>query len=79
MAGLSPAQAVTLIRRERGASCLFNEHFVRWLIIHGQQAAAAATRAVASQAEGEATLLAVASPSSRCDQTARTFSACGPF
>ena len=47
MAGLSPAQAITLIRRERGESCLFNEHFVSWLLAHGSAAAAGEARAAA--------------------------------
>ena len=40
MAGLTPAQAITLIRRERGESCLFNEHFVEWLIAESPRAIA---------------------------------------
>ncbi len=40
LAGLTPAQAVTLIRRRRGQACLFNEHFVEWLIAHGRSAVA---------------------------------------
>lgn len=32
MAGLTPGQAITRIRQQRGASCLFNEHFVTWLV-----------------------------------------------
>ena len=42
MAGLSPAQAVTLIRARRSPGALFNEHFVTWLLEQGQEAAAAA-------------------------------------
>jgi hypothetical protein len=38
MAGLTPAQAVALIRRERGSACLFNQHFVTWLINHAETA-----------------------------------------
>ena len=40
MAGLTPAQAITLIRRQRGESCLFNEHFVEWLIAEAPRAIA---------------------------------------
>lgn len=47
MAGLSPAQAITLIRRERGESCLFNEHFVRWLLEDGAGGPAGARNAAA--------------------------------
>ena len=32
MAGLTPAQAVALIRRQRGSARLFNQHFVTWLV-----------------------------------------------
>ena len=42
MAGLSPAQAVALIRERRSAGALFNDHFVRWLLEDGEAAAAAA-------------------------------------
>lgn len=45
MAGLTPAQAVTLIRARRSAGALFNEHFVIWLHEHGQDAVAAARAA----------------------------------
>lgn len=41
MAGLSPAQAITLIRERRSPGALFNEHFVQWLLTHGQEAVAA--------------------------------------
>ena len=41
MAGLSPAQAVTLIRERRSSGALFNEHFVQWLLAHGRDAVAA--------------------------------------
>lgn len=34
MAGLTPGQAITLIRRRRGPSCPFNEQFVTWLVDH---------------------------------------------
>lgn len=39
-AGLSPAQAIALIRQRRGRGTLFNTHFVGWLLNHGQEAAA---------------------------------------
>ena len=42
MAGLSPAQAIALIRERRSSGALFNEHFVRWLLEDGETAAAAA-------------------------------------
>ena len=32
MAGLTPAQAITQIRLQRGPGCLFNQHFVQWLV-----------------------------------------------
>ncbi len=35
-AGLTPAQAVSLIRRQRGSACLFNTHFVTWLVEHAE-------------------------------------------
>ncbi len=38
LAGLTPGQAITLIRQQRGASCLFNEHFVVWLMEHAEDA-----------------------------------------
>lgn len=34
MAGLAPGQAITRIRQQRGPGCLFNEHFVTWLVEH---------------------------------------------
>jgi hypothetical protein len=34
MAGLTPGQAITRIRQQRGPGCLFNEHFVTWLVEH---------------------------------------------
>lgn len=40
MAGLDPRAAITLIRQRRGDSCLFNEHFVAWLVEHGPDAVA---------------------------------------
>jgi hypothetical protein len=40
MAGLTPAQAITLIRHRRGPSCLFNEPFVTWLVDHATTAGA---------------------------------------
>ena len=42
MAGLTPGQAITLIRERRSPGALFNEHFVEWLIDNGEQAAATA-------------------------------------
>jgi hypothetical protein len=42
MAGLSPAQAITLIRERRSSGALFNDHFVRWLLEDGEAAATAA-------------------------------------
>lgn len=36
LAGLTPGQAITLIRRQRGQACLFNEHFVTWLMNHAE-------------------------------------------
>ncbi|MDQ1249161.1 MAG: hypothetical protein QG597_3535 [Actinomycetota bacterium] len=44
MSGLTPGQAVTLIRVQRSPGALFNEHFVTWLVDHGQAAAAEARR-----------------------------------
>ncbi len=38
LAGLTPGQAITLIRQQRGASCLFNEHFVVWLMERAEDA-----------------------------------------
>lgn len=38
--GLTPAQAIGLIRQRRGPGTLFNTHFVGWLMDHGQAAAA---------------------------------------
>jgi hypothetical protein len=32
LAGLTPAQAITRIRQQRGPGCLFNTHFVTWLV-----------------------------------------------
>jgi hypothetical protein len=32
MAGMTPAQAISQIRLQRGPGCLFNEHFVHWLV-----------------------------------------------
>ena len=37
-AGLSPAQAVSVIRENRAGAALFNRHFVRWLLEHGEEA-----------------------------------------
>jgi protein-tyrosine phosphatase len=42
MAGLSPAQAIALIRERRSSGALFNDHFVRWLLEDGESAAATA-------------------------------------
>ena len=38
LAGLTPGQAITLIRQQRGQACLFNEHFVTWLMNHAEVA-----------------------------------------
>lgn len=38
LAGLTPGQAITLIRQQRGQACLFNEHFVFWLMNHAETA-----------------------------------------
>ncbi len=46
MAGLTPAQAITRIRQQRGPGCLFNTPFVTWLVEH-------ATRAVGGQEGSE--------------------------
>lgn len=35
-AGLTPAQAISLIRLQRGSACLFNTHFVAWLVEHAE-------------------------------------------
>lgn len=45
MAGLEPRAAITLIRQQRGASCLFNEHFVTWLVESGPAAIGASVHA----------------------------------
>lgn len=37
-AGLTPGQAISLIRHQRGQTCLFNQHFVTWLLDHGAEA-----------------------------------------
>lgn len=39
-AGLSPAQAIALIRLRRGPGALLNDSFVGWLLDHGADAAA---------------------------------------
>lgn len=43
-AGLTPAQAVSVIRERRAGATLFNEHFVRWLLEHGEAAVARSPR-----------------------------------
>lgn len=45
MAGLTPGQAITLIRLRRSPGALFNQYFVDWLISHAEQAAARPRRA----------------------------------
>jgi hypothetical protein len=44
MAGLTPGQAITLIRQRRGSSCLFNEDFVTWLVDHAATLATGPTQ-----------------------------------
>lgn len=52
MAGLTPGQAIALIRQRRSPGALFNEHFVEWLINEGQSAVADARRV--SRSRGQA-------------------------
>ena len=51
MAGLTPGQAVTLIRQRRSPGALFNEHFVEWLINEGESAVADARRVSPSRGQ----------------------------
>jgi len=49
MAGLTPGQAITLIRQQRSLGALLNEEFVQWLIDHAPAAVADARRSSPTQ------------------------------